>query len=430
MEQGGSDQQVPQEQSVQEQSVPGAVVQGQPATGTGPQKPEEPSSEPQRSKTGVIVGAATAVAVILVALGVWGGKDKPTPGKTVVAGQPGASLDAANLNTGAGSTAQPLSQGQTAPVAPGTETASDTSSGQQSGEVVAPAPQNSDVVTFDLLRAAPNGSVTLAGKVAPGAKVEVLIDGAVVDTVTAGADGSFVSIEDIAPSAEARKMQVRVTGADGVAKLSEQALTVAPSAQAVAQAAVAAGASSEEAAQQAQAAQDMAARPVITDAEGARVLASASDQLVIDTLAVDAMGKVDISGRGAPKGAVLRAYVDNAEFGLASPAQDGSWRMELPPAKEGDHVLRVDALDAQGKVVSRAEQAFSAEAPILSETVATAADGTKTRVVRIEKGATLWAIARATYGDPLLYVRVFEANKSQIRNPDLIYPGQVFTLPQ
>jgi nucleoid-associated protein YgaU len=48
----------------------------------------------------------------------------------------------------------------------------------------------------------------------------------------------------------------------------------------------------------------------------------------------------------------------------------------------------------------------------------------------VQPGNTLWAIARDTYGDGFLYVRVFSANKDQIRNPDLIYPGQVFTLPE
>ena len=40
-----------------------------------------------------------------------------------------------------------------------------------------------------------------------------------------------------------------------------------------------------------------------------------------------------------------------------------------------------------------------------------------------------WGIASKSYGDGILYVRVYEANKDQIRNPDLIYPGQVFTVP-
>jgi nucleoid-associated protein YgaU len=49
--------------------------------------------------------------------------------------------------------------------------------------------------------------------------------------------------------------------------------------------------------------------------------------------------------------------------------------------------------------------------------------------VTVQPGLTLWAIAEANFGDGVLYVQVFEANKDKIRDPDLIYPGQVFTMP-
>ena len=47
----------------------------------------------------------------------------------------------------------------------------------------------------------------------------------------------------------------------------------------------------------------------------------------------------------------------------------------------------------------------------------------------IQPGNTLWAIAEERYGDGFLYVAVFEANRDRIRNPNLIYPGQVFRIP-
>jgi nucleoid-associated protein YgaU len=50
--------------------------------------------------------------------------------------------------------------------------------------------------------------------------------------------------------------------------------------------------------------------------------------------------------------------------------------------------------------------------------------------ITVQPGFTLWAIARETYGDGVLYVQVFEANRDKIKDPDLIYPGQVFTVPQ
>ncbi len=50
--------------------------------------------------------------------------------------------------------------------------------------------------------------------------------------------------------------------------------------------------------------------------------------------------------------------------------------------------------------------------------------------VTVQPGFTLWAIAQGQYGDGVLYVQVFEANRDRIRDPDLIYPGQVFALPE
>jgi nucleoid-associated protein YgaU len=49
--------------------------------------------------------------------------------------------------------------------------------------------------------------------------------------------------------------------------------------------------------------------------------------------------------------------------------------------------------------------------------------------VIIRRGDNLWAIARRTYGDGLKYTMIFDANDDQIRNPNQIYPGQVFALP-
>ncbi len=49
--------------------------------------------------------------------------------------------------------------------------------------------------------------------------------------------------------------------------------------------------------------------------------------------------------------------------------------------------------------------------------------------VVIQPGDNLWNIARAIYGRGIRYTVIYEANRDQIRDPDLIYPGQVFTTP-
>ena len=58
-----------------------------------------------------------------------------------------------------------------------------------------------------------------------------------------------------------------------------------------------------------------------------------------------------------------------------------------------------------------------------------ATPGSRAVIVTVQPGFSLWRIARETYGEGVLYVKVFEANRDQIRDPDLIYPGQIFTVP-
>lgn len=58
---------------------------------------------------------------------------------------------------------------------------------------------------------------------------------------------------------------------------------------------------------------------------------------------------------------------------------------------------------------------------------ATAASSVKTHTV--VSGDSLWAIAKKYYGNGSQYTKIYSANKSVIKNPNLIYPGQVLTIP-
>jgi nucleoid-associated protein YgaU len=88
------------------------------------------------------------------------------------------------------------------------------------------------------------------------------------------------------------------------------------------------------------------------------------------------------------------------------------------PIAVGRRTVRVDQLDAAGSVTSRLEVPF--------ERLTLARPG----VVTIVRGDNLWNIARNRYGDGTRYTVIYEANKGQIRDPNLIYPGQVFVVPK
>jgi len=47
----------------------------------------------------------------------------------------------------------------------------------------------------------------------------------------------------------------------------------------------------------------------------------------------------------------------------------------------------------------------------------------------VSRGDSLWHISRVTYGTGMRYAVVYKANRDQIRDPNRIYPGQIFVLP-
>jgi len=202
-------------------------------------------------------------------------------------------------------------------------------------------------------------------------------------------------------------------------------------------------------------------RVLMADNQGIRVIQSPGDapdvlhSVAIDSISYDALGGVVLAGRGSsdrrggddPASADhIRIYLDNAPVQTVAVGPDGQWRADLPEIDARVYTLRVDEIGGDGKVVSRAETPFKPEpaetvAALAAAGVGEAVDqrsgnrqiapgGASLALVTVQPGFTLWRIARENYGEGLLYVRVFEANADKIRDPDLIYPGQIFTVPQ
>ncbi|MCB2136331.1 MAG: LysM peptidoglycan-binding domain-containing protein [Rhodobacteraceae bacterium] len=92
---------------------------------------------------------------------------------------------------------------------------------------------------------------------------------------------------------------------------------------------------------------------------------------------------------------------------------------EVAPAAAAPEATEVQPAESEAVTVAVAEPQPAPAAPAAP----------RAKIITVQPGFTLWGIASANYGDGILYVKVFEANRSQIRDPDLIYPGQIFTVP-
>lgn len=158
------------------------------------------------------------------------------------------------------------------------------------------------------------------------------------------------------------------------------------------------------------------------------------DRVALDVIGYSDMGEVMLTGR-ARGGSSVRVYIDNKAVRDLAADEQGRWKGTLEGIDPGVYTLRLDEIGEGGEVLSRIETPFKREAPEALRPPADAGADAPARTapvrrVTVQKGDTLWAISRERYGLGVLYVRVFEANRDQIRDPDLIYPGQVFTLPE
>ena len=57
------------------------------------------------------------------------------------------------------------------------------------------------------------------------------------------------------------------------------------------------------------------------------------------------------------------------------------------------------------------------------------APATTSRTYTVKRGDCLWNIAKKYYGNGSKYTTIYNANRDKIKNPNLIYPGQVLTIP-
>lgn len=324
--------------------------------------------------------------------------------------------------------------------------------------------------SFDLVRVDPAGNTVIAGRAEPSSTIEIILDEKVIGTAEADAAGAFTSLLSVDPSGSARVLSLATTDDNGAALGSAESVIIAPFAAAddaarttqttaaqpagpetaddapeTAQIADAGGPAPPEPSADAETGPDVpdaetAAAPTVLLAtqEGVDVLQPGGgapellEEIALDSISYDPGGEVTLSGRGTGEGFV-RVYLDNTPVQTEKIADSGKWRAPLPQVETGIYTLRIDEVNSDGVVVSRVETPFKREEPEALAALNSGAapeTGIRLSLVTVQPGNTLWGIASRNYGEGILYVRVFEANRDRIRDPDLIYPGQVFEVPQ
>jgi hypothetical protein len=307
-------------------------------------------------------------------------------------------------------------------VAPAPKSAMPAAPSAPSAAVMAPS--------FDVARISADGRAVIAGRAAPNARVVLLDGGKEIARGEADGRGEWVILLQDPPLAAGQHELRAIHHIEGRAPVTSQQVVVAvvpapvPAPAAPTKGAATSGAPATPAVRREE------TMVLLVPPSGAATLMQSPSpagvpraaDLQVSTMDYDQNGQTTITGQATP-GATVRAYLDDKVVAEGKAGPDGHWKMApAEPVGPGQHTLRLDRLAQDGKPYSRLELPFARLA-------VAAVPGDNNRRLHVVRGDNLWNIARAHYGEGWRHTMIFEANKDQIRNPALIYPGQVFSLP-
>ena len=333
---------------------------------------------------------------------------------------------------------------------------------------LAPAAPAPIAPSFDIVRVEPNGDSVIAGRAAPGATVELLRDGEPHFRTLADESGHFAIVPSPLPPGS-HTIVLQSVAPDGTRARSRGSVTVAIADNKTTPPLVALSTpdkptmvlSNPDRFGSVPKLPETRATEGFAEPATTPVTPAAGPRPAVRIAAIDAEdgGRLFVSGQAAP-GATVRLYLNETLIAPGAVGADGKLAFAINRGvKPGSYRVRLDDVDPVSREVkSRAEVPYKMPAQIAATRPAQApvpappqkavfpgqpgpeqfaertSDGATVLIPEINtaivtRGDNLWRISHRIYGDGLRYTVIYGGNQDQIRDPNLIYPGQSFVLP-
>lgn len=273
------------------------------------------------------------------------------------------------------------------------------------------------IPSFDVVRISRGGTGVIAGRATANAWVELLSGVKVVGRVKADVNGEWVLILEEPLQKGAAEISIRATLGESTPLISANVVVISVPDRVDGQFVESEinGVVAVLTSRDGQGASRVLQKP------GSQLIGEIGDSLTFDTLDYNADGSVTLAGRAVPR-ANVAIYLDNDFLGSNRATEEGRWSLEPEGMiQDGPHVMRIDQIIGDGDVHLRVEQPFEKGFAVNQEM--------REGKVIVEPGNNLWHIARRVYGEGVRYTLIFQENADQIRDPNLIFPGQQFDLP-
>jgi nucleoid-associated protein YgaU len=334
---------------------------------------------------------------------------------------------------------------------PAADKAETSDAGKDSGTSLRPTDATPTApLTIHLARVKPDGAAVFAGTAAPDAKIRIFEGDILLGETIANANGEWVIVLEKSLAAGQHLISVAMERSDGTTEMADRSLAV-------------------------EIYQDTETKPLVAllpetatevpvliqspdDVDKAKPAATASEAIVADAAKADvamsetaaaAPGKAQANGQiaasqiaalapsaivwrdasrilisGTSRGGVRVAVNDaKGQFGEALVLADGAW--QVAGSLDMDiavNQLRFALFDDANQIIARYDL------PVKARDLAKGQDGSP--LVVVNKGDMLWRIAYHQLGEGVKYVDIVRRNQQDIADPDLIFPKQIFAVPQ
>lgn len=267
-------------------------------------------------------------------------------------------------------------------------------------------PAEAALPSFDIVRVDRSGYAVIAGRAKPGSQVTIYANDEELAKLPAESDGTWVIATETPLDAGPVELRLEMRTQDGTVVRSEDTIVIyVPEREG-----------------------DLPLVLRTTPGGATEVLQDPRERpeglgpLSLDVIDYDDTGAVIFSGRATP-GRVVELYINRRLIGRVAADEEGRWTIAPDVQIEpGVYQLLVIQLDER----NRPEYAVELPFERATEAQIQLRDGK----VIVQPGNSLWRIARRAYGRGAQYTIIYAANAAQIRNPDLIYPGQIFDVPE
>ena len=300
-------------------------------------------------------------------------------------------------------------------------------------------------LTIDLARVKPDGAAVFAGTAAPNAKIRIFEGDILLGETIANANGEWVIVLEKSLAAGQHLISVAMERSDGTTEMADRSLAVEiyqdtetkplvallPETATEVPVLIQSPDDVDKTKSAATASEATASGTIVADAaEAAPAKPQAKSQIAASQIAALAPSAIvwrDASRiliSGTSRGGVRVAVNDaKGQFGEALVLADGAW--QVAGSLDMDiavNQLRFALFDDANQIIARYDL------PVKARDLAKGQDGSP--LVVVNKGDMLWRIAYHQLGEGVKYVDIVRRNQQDIADPDLIYPKQIFAVPQ